>query len=296
MTDTLILDPQAPDPRRRELTTPEGVLVHVRLASIGERLGALMVDVAALIVAFIVLVALVLIGGGNLGVAFATLILFLLRCFYFTLFELAWNGRTLGKRATRLRVVNRRGGALAPTAVIARNLMREIELFAPISLAVSAPQAFVTGRLEMLAALIWVGALACLPLFNRDRLRAGDMVAGTWVIVEPKPALMPDLARSTGAAAAAAAEQPYRFTPTQLTVYGVKELQVLEEVLRSTHADAYAARRDVAQRIIKRIAYEVPDQRTFDATRFLEAFYAAQRGRLETDLAFGRRKRDKFDR
>ncbi len=294
MTDTLIVDPQAPDPRRRELTTPEGVLVHVRLASIGERLGALAVDIAALIVAFIVLVALVVVGGGNLGVAFATLILFLLRCFYFTLFELAWNGRTLGKRATRLRVVNRRGGALAPSAVIARNLMREIELFAPISLAVAAPRAFTTGQLEMVAALIWVGALACLPLFNRDRLRAGDMIAGTWVIAEPKPALLPDLVR--GGAAVAAAEQPYRFTPTQLTVYGVKELQVLEEVLRATHADAHAARRDVAQRIIKRIGYEVPDQRTFDATRFLETFYAAQRGRLETDLAFGRRKRDKFDR
>ncbi len=293
MTDTLVLDPQAPDPRRRELTTPEGVLVHVRLASIGERLGALAVDITVLIVAFIALVALVILGGGNLGVAFATLILFLLRCFYFTLFELAWNGRTLGKRATRLRVVNRRGGALAPSAVIARNLMREVEMFAPLSLAIAAPRAFTTGQLELVAALVWVGALACLPLFNRDRLRAGDMVAGTWVIAEPKPALLPDLARGGGGGAV---EQPYRFTPTQLAVYGVKELQVLEEVLRSTHADAYAARRDVAQRIIKRIGYEVPDQRTFEATRFLEAFYAAQRGRLEADLAFGRRKRDKFDR
>ncbi|MBX3497804.1 MAG: RDD family protein [Alphaproteobacteria bacterium] len=294
MTDALILDPQAPDPRRRELTTPEGVQVHVKLASIGERLGALAVDIAVLIVAFIVMVALVVLGGGHLGIAFATLILFLLRCFYFTLFELAWNGRTLGKRATRLRVVNRRGGALAPSAVIARNLMREVELFAPISLAIATPQAFATGRLEMVAAFVWVAALACLPLFNRDRLRAGDMVAGTWVIVEPRPALLPDLARMTGGVATA--EQPHGFTPAQLAVYGVKELQVLEELLRATHADVSAARRDVAQRIIRRIGYEVPDQRSFDATRFLEAFYAAQRGRLETDLAFGRRKRDKFDR
>jgi len=294
MTDTMILDPQAPDPRRRELTTPEGVLVHVRLASLGERVGALMVDIVVLIIGFIVVIAAVIFGGGHLGIAFATLILFLMRGFYFTLFELAWNGRTLGKRASRLRVVNRRGGALAPSAVIARNLMREVELFMPISLAIAAPSALSTGRLEYVAAFIWVVALACLPLFNRDRLRAGDMVAGTWVIAEPKPALLPDLSRST--AAAATAEQPFRFTPAQLAVYGVKELQVLEEVLRATHQDVHLARRDVAQRIIKRIGYEVPDQRDFNATRFLEAFYAAQRGRLETDLAFGRRKRDKFDR
>ena len=294
MTDAMILDPQAPDPRRRELTTPEGVLVHVRLASIGERVGALMVDIVVLIVGFIAVIAVVIIGGGHLGIAFATLILFLLRCFYFTLFELAWNGRTLGKRASRLRVVNRRGGALAPSAVIARNLMREIELFMPISLALAAPTALSTGRLELVAAFVWVAALTCLPLFNRDRLRAGDMVAGTWVIAEPKPALLPDLSRSS--ATSAAAEQPYRFTPTQLAVYGVKELQVLEEVLRASHQDAHLARNDVAQRIIKRIGFEVPDQHAFNATRFLEAFYAAQRGRLETDLAFGRRKRDKFDR
>jgi uncharacterized RDD family membrane protein YckC len=294
MTDALILDPQAPDPRRRELTTPEGVLVHIRLASIGERVGALTVDIVVLIVGFVVLILAVILGGGHLGIAFATLILFLLRCFYFTLFELAWNGRTLGKRATRLRVVNRRGGALAPSAVIARNLMREIELFMPISLAIATPSALSTGRLEYVAAFIWVAALTCLPLFNRDRLRAGDMVAGTWVIAEPKPSLLPDLSRNSGAVAAA--DQPYRFTPAQLAVYGVKELQVLEEVLRATHQDAHLARRDVAERIIKRIGYDVPDQREFNPTRFLEAFYAVQRGRLETDLAFGRRKRDKFDR
>ena len=294
MTDAMVLDPQVPDPRRRELTTPEGVLVHVRLASVGERVGALAVDIVVLVIGFIVVVTAVILGGGHLGIAFATLMLFLLRCFYFTLFELAWNGRTLGKRATRLRVVNRRGGALAPSAVIARNLMREVELFMPISLAIATPTALSTGRLEYVAAFIWVAALACLPLFNRDRLRAGDLVAGTWVIAEPKPALLPDLSRSTGATAAA--EQPYRFTPAQLAVYGVKELQVLEEVLRATHQDAHLARRDVAQRIIKRIGYEVPELRSFEPTRFLEAFYAAQRGRLETDLAFGRRKRDKFDR
>jgi hypothetical protein len=32
-----------------------------------------------------------------------------------------------------------------------------------------------------------------------------------------------------------------------------------------------------------------------DAAKFLEAFYAAQRRRLEAELAFGRRRRDKND-
>jgi len=32
-----------------------------------------------------------------------------------------------------------------------------------------------------------------MPLFNRDGLRVGDMVAGTLVIAAPKAALLPDL-------------------------------------------------------------------------------------------------------
>ena len=32
-----------------------------------------------------------------------------------------------------------------------------------------------------LAGLTWSLGFAMLPLFNRDRLRAGDLVAGTWV-------------------------------------------------------------------------------------------------------------------
>jgi hypothetical protein len=77
-------------------------------------------------------------------------------------------------------------------------------------------------------------------------------------------------------------------------VYGVKELQVLEDVLRSPQAASPGLRRDVAERIARKIGYALPG--TFDATKFLEAFYAAQRRRLETELAFGRRRRDKNDR
>ena len=126
-------------------------------------------------------------------------------------------------------------------------------------------------------------------------LRAGDMIAGTWVVIEPKPVLLPDLAEARRGQQSAP-EETYRFTEPQLVVYGVKELQVLEEVLRSAGAEQGAVRRDVAQRIARKIGYSLPNPQDQEATRFLEAFYAAQRRRLETELTFGRRRRDKNDR
>src|SRR5262249_37967218 len=216
MTDAAIPTGQA-DPSARGAVTPEGVLVHVRLARVGERVAALTLDIVFLIAALIVVTIATFAAGGHLGIAAGIVLMFLLRAFYFTGFELAWNGQTPGKRISGLRVVNRYGGPLAPAAVIGRNLMREGELFLPLSLVV-AGAALAAGPWTYGATVVWVGVLVALPLFNRDRLRAGDMVAGTWVVAEPKPVLLRDLASASAASG-------YQFTMPQLVVYGVKELQ-----------------------------------------------------------------------
>ena len=287
MSDLAVLPQHQADKLAREVVTPEGVVVHVRLASVSARLGALVLDMMILVVALIAIGLLTFLAGGHLGRAAGVLALFGLRTFYFSGFELAWNGRTPGKRMSGLRVVNRRGGTLTPAAVIARNLMREVELFLPLSVAMSGGAGITTDPWTYAALLIWVCVPVALPVFNRDRLRAGDMVAGTWVIIEPKPALLPELVSATAAS--------YRFTTQQLAVYGVKELQVLEEVLRSPAASRQELQRDVAQRIARKIGYADPAAVALDAAKFLEAFYAAQRRRLEAELAFGRRRRDKND-
>lgn len=285
---------EAADPRMRAVVTPEGVAVSVRLASVGERATALVLDLLILFATLIVVAIATFISGGHVGRTAGILLMFFLRVFYFAGFELAWNGRTPGKRMASLRVINRRGGTLTPAAVIGRNLMREVELFLPLSLALAGDAAIAAGPWTWIATLTWVGALAALPLFNRDHLRAGDMVAGTWVVVEPKPVLLPDLAAARSAVYAAPA---YVFTAQQLVVYGVKELQVLEDVLRSSGQGTSDLQGDVARRIVRKIAYVHPDGGpTFNARAFLEAFYAAQRSRLEAELAFGRRRRDKHDR
>jgi uncharacterized RDD family membrane protein YckC len=293
MTDVAAAVGQS-DPSARGVVTPEGVVVFVRLATLGQRISALMLDLLILFGSLIALILATAIAGGHLGVAAGIVLTFLLRAFYFAGCELFWNGQTPGGRMTGIRVVNRFGGPLAPASVIGRNLMREVELFLPLSLALAGP-VLAPGPWTYAGAVVWVGVLAALPVFNRDRLRAGDMVAGTWVVAEPKPVLLPDLARGAGATQDPA-RNDYKFTMPQLVVYGVKELQVLEDVLRSAGNESAHLRRDVARRIARKIRYALPDKDDFDATAFLEAFYAAQRRRLEAELAFGRRRRDKHDR
>jgi uncharacterized RDD family membrane protein YckC len=110
MTDALAL-PVRGDKLARSVVTPEGVAVFVRLAGMGERASALTIDLAILLAALAVVGISSHLAGGYFGRTAGILLLFLMRSFYFTGFELAWNGRTPGKRMTSLRVVNRRGGA-----------------------------------------------------------------------------------------------------------------------------------------------------------------------------------------
>jgi hypothetical protein len=98
----------------------------------------------------------------------------------------------------------------------------------------------------------------------------------------PRAQLLPDLT------ARAQPDQRFGFTPAQLDAYGIKELQVLEDVLRTREARTMAA---VADRIRGKIGWAKAEP---DA-EFLDAYYAGLRRRLETRLLFGRRRKDKFD-
>jgi uncharacterized RDD family membrane protein YckC len=217
------------------------------------------------------------------GLAFALVASFALRSFYFTLFELRWQGRTPGKHLLRIRVIDRKGGHLRSDAVFARNLMREVELFLPILLLIAGGFG---GGWFVLLSLVWVFIFVLLPFFNKDRMRAGDIVGGTWVIAAPKILLLPDVA------AAAPANQ---FTREQLDIYGIYELQTLEGVLRLSGPHAGEARNAVAHRIQRKIGWTGASG-PVDSRAFLEAFYAALRGHVEAKMLLGVRREDKHDR
>ncbi len=72
-------------------------------------------------------------GGGEPFAVIWLIGFFVLRNGWFILFEMGGRGATPGKRLMGLRVVARDGARLTGGAVIARNAMREIEVFLPLS-------------------------------------------------------------------------------------------------------------------------------------------------------------------
>jgi hypothetical protein len=185
-----------------------------------------------------------------------------------------------------LRVASRDGGRLKAEAVFARNAMRELEVFLPLSLLLAGPtqQAGVHSWMYLLA-LIWAAIFVLFPLFNRDRLRLGDLIGGTWVVRAPRQRLNRDMADDGTERLVR-----YAFSPEQIDAYGAKELHVLENVLRTRHRSTMRA---VADRIARKINW---DQAAYtDDYDFLSAYYAALRGRLESRLLVGVRRRDKHD-
>ena len=107
---------------------------------------------------------------------------FILRNGWFSLFEMGSRGATPGKRLMGLRVVARDGARLTGAAVIARNAMREIEVFLPLSFLGAQAAEGTADTFLVIFALVWSGIFLFFPLLNRDRLRVGDLVAGTWVV------------------------------------------------------------------------------------------------------------------
>jgi uncharacterized RDD family membrane protein YckC len=279
--------------RTRSLITPEGVDLRLTLAGAGDRAGAFLLDAVIILAVLVGLTLFIAWGfsatGRDGGEVLAMLWLvgaFVLRNGYFLLFELTPRAATPGKRALGLRVVARDGGRLTSEAVFTRNAMREIEIFLPlVFLAMSVAAGEQVDAVMGLLALTWSGIFLLFPLFNRDRLRVGDFVAGTWVVRAPRRRLAADLASG-----AAARYHSFDFTPDQVGAYGVKELQVLEDVLRRRDARTL---KDVAQRIRRKIGW-IPAPYENDAD-FLAAYYAALRARLEHRLLFGHRRKDKYD-
>src|SRR5258706_6540798 len=189
----------------RSLVMPEGADLAVIYADGGTRAAAFMIDAMIMIGTMIAATILILIGlyqyGRYAGEAMAItwlIFFFLLRNFYFIMFEGGPRGATPGKRACKTRVISRDGSGLGIDQVIARNLMREIEIFLPLTmLMMTAGIGWVTMLFGMGCALLFT----LFPLFNHDRLRIVDLLSGTAVIHAPRRALLVDLSAHSSPAA-----------------------------------------------------------------------------------------------
>ncbi|MBB3914714.1 RDD family protein [Rhizobium fabae] len=278
--------------RAGQFIPPEGVPITFAIASLGTRFGAQFLDILfTTIVIFICAFAIVFTGVLPASAQGMLMVLlgFLVQTPYYILSELIWNGRTLGKRITGIRVINVDGRRLTPHQVTARNLMKEVEIFAPMGLlaSVGTQSAWENGLTTL-----WFLVVVVVPFANRRRQRIGDIIAGTLVVDNPRSVLLSDLVLS--APAAASSQQAFEFLAEHLDVYGKYELQTLEDVLRdSSKTSNHQEIVQIVKTITRRIRY--PDTVKSGQERlFLNEFYRAQREHLESLKLFGTLRENKY--
>ena len=278
--------------RVEQFLPPEGVPIDFAIASLGTRFGAQFLDMIFTVLIVGIIAFLILYTGllpASAEAMLTVLLGYLVGVPYYVLSELIWNGRTLGKRITGIRVINMDGRRLTPHQVTARNLMKEVEIFAPMGLlaSVGTQSAWENGLTSL-----WLLVVVVVPFTNRRRQRLGDIIAGTLVVDNPRSVLLSDLALS--APAAASSQAAFEFLPEHLDIYGKYELQTLEDVLRdATKTSNTKEIVQIVRTITRRIRYEEAVKPGQELT-FLNEFYRAQREHLESLKLFGTLRENKY--
>lgn len=158
--------------RQLRLRTPEGAEFSYILASPVLRLGALAIDWGVIVSSWSllgILINMVGVFSSDLAGWCYVVSYFLLNTGYDIVCEHLWRGQTLGKRVMKLRVVDASGFSLRLGQIVARNLLRYVDMI---------PLGYFLGGL-------------C-SLLGRKAQRLGDIVAGTIVVWEA-PVPVPDL-------------------------------------------------------------------------------------------------------
>lgn len=148
--------------------SPEKTILTYRLAGLGSRILAHLLDIAILYAvmtgAAVVLSIVFAFLSPGLGSLVVSMLVVTLPFLYFILFEGLWNGQTPGKKAGGVRVRMADGTPITFRAAVARNLIRPA---------------------DMIPATYFAGIIAILT--NPRSQRLGDMVAGTVLVYEKRP-------------------------------------------------------------------------------------------------------------
>ncbi|MCK6630851.1 MAG: RDD family protein [Fimbriimonadaceae bacterium] len=152
------------------LLTPEKTIVSFRIAGLGSRAVAHLVDLILWALVLFTLTFLISFLSvfdyivGSLAGAFLMMLPILGTFLFFILFEGLWNGQTVGKKMMGIRVRKLDGTGITFGNALARNLLRPADFF---------PGTYFIGMLSMVT--------------SPTSQRLGDMVAGTIVVYDKRP-------------------------------------------------------------------------------------------------------------
>jgi len=234
----------------RTIATPEGVDLQLRLAGVGSRFAAGLIDltIKGAIVTVVALAAGFSLGGipalvvGGAGLLFAMV-------FFDILFEVRSAGRTPGKGALALRVVLADGRPVGLRASAVRNLLRLVE---------GLPTLYVPAIVSILA--------------TRSNQRLGDLAGGTVVVNEADGGAPVAATGPTAAPAHTEAWDVSAVTPA--------ELAAVRDFLQRRHGFTPEARGVLAERLAGALSARVAGAPPgMPPERFLEDLAAAKAAR-----------------
>jgi uncharacterized RDD family membrane protein YckC len=158
-----------------DIKTPEYVSIQFKLAGLGSRAAALIIDQLILLVANVLIFVILYFVTKDvpyipfwhqlesLPLAIAIIAIFVINWGYFFVLEFFSGGKTVGKRAMGIRVIQENGHSITLLSSFIRNLLRIID---------SLPASNLLGMLMI--------------FFHSKHKRIGDIVAGTIVVHERK--------------------------------------------------------------------------------------------------------------
>ncbi|GHH99073.1 RDD family protein [Neobacillus kokaensis] len=158
-----------------EVKTPEYVSLQFRLAGLGSRAAAFIIDQILIWLFNIVFFLSVLLvsdklasystffEGSTVAIAIVIIVIFIVNYGYFFFFEFFSGGRTLGKKVVGIRVIQDNGHSITLLSSFIRNILRLID---------SLPTGYFLGIIMI--------------FFHSKHKRLGDLVAGTIVVHERK--------------------------------------------------------------------------------------------------------------
>lgn len=172
--------PEEPLDTTVRLTTPERIVFEYPLAGPFRRFFAYFIDLILLVFLIVVGALGSLIFFGTLGSAGAGLGAWFVATFalvwgYGAFCEGVFNGQTLGKRLTGIRVISAEGIPISGAQALLRNIVGVMDGFFPFLVLV--------GMWTMVLYLVSLSSMFATRRFQR----LGDLAAGTMVVVEQRP-------------------------------------------------------------------------------------------------------------
>lgn len=249
---------------RISLSTPESVELDFKLAGIGNRAYALLIDyiIWSLILLFVLIFGIFFslqlvdiwnyFGGDDKSIklwifSIQLLILFVIYVGYFVLFETLWQGQTPGKRYVKIRVIRDDGRPVRLQQATLRALLRPVD------------------------DTLFIGML--LIVFSKKEKRLGDWVAGTMVVQEEK-AIADRISTSE------TAQNLANYLLQEAEIYQLlpEDFAVIRDYLKRSKSMTKQAKIELSKKLaneVKEIIALAKTPEKVSATEFLEAVYLA---------------------